>query len=287
MVGHGGDGGLMEPFLGSVAVRGGQLSRRALARGHQALYRDVYVPNDVELTAQIRAHAAWLATGAPLCGVSAAAALGTKWIDPSTPVQILRADRHAPPGITVHTWSVAPDEVCIWGGVDTTTPARTAFDLGRTLPERHAIPMVDALMNATRVSVAEVLAVADAHPGVRGSARLRKVLALIDGGAESPQETRLRLILIRGGLPRPETQIEFRDLRIRVDMGWPDWKVAVEYDGAQHWTDRRQRSWDIDRIALLEEAGWVVIRVSAEMLGRPDVLVERIRSRLRAAGCPV
>jgi hypothetical protein len=157
----------MEPFLGSVAVRGGQLSRRALARGHQALYRDVYVPNDVEMTAQIRAHAAWLATGAPLCGVSAAAALGTKWIDPSTPVQILRADRHAPPGITVHTWSVAPDEVCIWGGVDTTTPARTAFDLGRTLPERHAIPMVDALMNATRVSVAEVLAVADAHPGVR------------------------------------------------------------------------------------------------------------------------
>jgi len=85
----------------------------------------------------------------------------------------------------------------------------------------------------------------------------------------------------------PQTQIEFRDLRIRVDMGWPEWKVAVEYDGVQHWSDRRQRSWDIDRIALLEEAGWVVVRVSAEMLSRPHVVVERVRAKLRAAGCPI
>ena len=82
--------------------------------------------------------------------------------------------------------------------------------------------------------------------------RLRSVLDLVDGGAESPRESRLRLLLIRAGLPRPETQIAFRDLRIRVDMGWRRWQVAVEYDGAQHWTDPRQRSWDIDRIALLD-----------------------------------
>ena len=114
---------------------------------------------------------------------------------------------------------------------------------------------------------------------------MRAALELADGGAESPQESRLRLILVKGGLPMPETQIEFRDLRIRIDMGWREWKVAVEYDGVQHWSDRRQRSWDIDRIALLEAAGWVVVRVSAEMMGRPNVIVERVRARLRAAGC--
>ena len=54
-------------------------------------------------------------------------------------------------------------------------------------------------------------------------------------------------------------------------MGWREWKVAVEYDGVQHWEDRYQRSWDIERIALLEAAGWAVIRVSAEMLSRPRV----------------
>jgi very-short-patch-repair endonuclease len=110
---------------------------------------------------------------------------------------------------------------------------------------------------------------------------------LVDGGAESPQESRLRLLLIRGGLPAPETQIEFRDLRIRVDMGWRQWKVVVEYDGVQHWTDGRQRSWDIERIAMLESTGWTVVRVSAEMMSRPHVIIERVRTKLRAAGCPV
>jgi very-short-patch-repair endonuclease len=110
---------------------------------------------------------------------------------------------------------------------------------------------------------------------------------LADGGAESPQETRVRLVLVGAGLPKPETQIPFRDLHIRVDMGWREWKVAVEYDGLQHWTDSRQRSWDIERSALLDTAGWVVIRVSAGMLKRPEVIVERVRAKLRAAGCAV
>lgn len=172
-------------------------------------------------------------------------------------------------------------------GMDATTPARTAFDLGRLHRADVAVPLVDALLNATGIKPADVIAVADAHPGARGVARLRALLALVDGGAESPQESRLRLVLVRGGLPVPQTQIEFRDLRIRVDMGWPEWRVAVEYDGVQHWSDRRQRSWDIDRIALLEEVGWVVVRVSAEMLSRPHGVVERVRAKLRTAGCPI
>jgi very-short-patch-repair endonuclease len=70
-------------------------------------------------------------------------------------------------------------------------------------------------------------------------------------------------------------------------MGWRKWKVAVEYDGVQHWTDSRQRSWDIERIALLEASGWTVVRVSAEMLLRPQVIIDRVAAKLRAAGCPI
>jgi very-short-patch-repair endonuclease len=101
----------------------------------------------------------------------------------------------------------------------------------------------------------------------------------------------VRLLLVGAGLPAPETQIEFTDqygvARIRVDMGWREWRVAVEYDGVQHWSDRYQRSWDIDRIAMLEAMGWAVVRVSAEMLSRPHVIVERVSGKLRAAGCPI
>jgi very-short-patch-repair endonuclease len=94
----------------------------------------------------------------------------------------------------------------------------------------------------------------------------------------------VRLLLINAGLPKPETQIEFRDLHIRVDMGWRERKVAVEYDGIAHWTDGRQRSWDIEHIAILESMGWVVIRVSAEMLKRPQAIVERVRAALGRRG---
>ncbi|OPX07771.1 DUF559 domain-containing protein [Mycobacterium sp. AT1] len=277
----------MEPFIGSTAIRNGALTRRSLARDNVAIHRDVYLPRDVEMTALIRARAAWLATGATLCGSSAAAVLGTKWLDPSEPAEVVRADRHSPVGIVVHTWGLIPADVCRLRGMDVTTPARTAFDIGRTRPLDQAIAAVDALLKATRITPPDVVVVADAHPGARGVARLRRVLDLVDGGAESPQESRVRLLIVRGGLPRPETQIEFPTLHIRVDMGWRQWKVAVEYDGVQHWTDSRQRAWDIERIALLEAAGWVVIRVSGGMLARPHAILERIRSQLRARGCLV
>ncbi|WP_285030571.1 DUF559 domain-containing protein [Mycolicibacterium sp. lyk4-40-TYG-92] len=71
------------------------------------------------------------------------------------------------------------------------------------------------------------------------------------------------------------------------DMGWPEWQVAVEYDGVQHWTDRRQRSWDIDRIALIEASGWSVVRASAELMSRPQVIIDRVLAKLRAAGCSI
>lgn len=274
----------MEPFLGSVAVRDGRLTRRTLARHHVAVYRDVYLRNDVELTARVRAEAAWLATGATLCGPSAAAVWGTNWLDATAPAEIIRPDRHCAAGILAHSWRLAAGEACLVAGVDATTPARTAFDIGRTRPPDQAIPVIDALMNATRVTASQIAAVAATHPGARGVRRIPGLLELVDGGAESPQETRVRLILVRAGLPRPETQIAFPELRIRVDMGWREWKVAVEYDGVQHWNDRRQRSWDIDRLALLETAGWAVIRVSGDMLRRPEVIVERARAKLIERG---
>lgn len=277
----------MEAFIGSDAVRRGALTRHVLARDHRTLYRDVYIPRDLELTALVRAHAAWLATGAPLCGLSAAAVWRTKWLDPAAPAEVLRGNRHSREGLAVRSYRLRDDELCMAGGMLLTTPARTAFDIGRMHRADNGIPILDALMRATGLKPADVMAVADRWPAVRGAAMVRSTLALTDGGAESPQESRLRLVLVRGGLPTPETQIEFPQLRIRVDLGWREWKVAVEYDGIQHWSDSRQRAWDIERIALLEAAGWAVVRVSAQMLSRPDAIVERVRAKLRAAGCPI
>jgi REase_MTES_1575 len=281
------------PFLGRQAVRRGEISAWRLQRDYRALYRNVYLSKDATLTALTRTRAAWLWSGgdATMTGLSAAAVLGTKWLDAGEPAELRRANRHTPPGIVGRSYDLDAREVCVRNGIRITTPERTAFDIGRSMSVDRSIPILDALSHATNFKVADVVSLAVARPGSRGIRWLHSALKLVDGGAESPQESRVRVLLVAAGLPTPETQIEFTDefgmARIRVDMGWREWRVAVEYDGVQHWSDRYQRSWDIDRIAMLEAMGWTVVRISAEMLARPEVIIERVRSKLRAAGCPI
>lgn len=201
------------PFRGSEAVRQGLLTDYQQRTKYRVVHRNVYVPTGSTLTAETRASAAWLWSGgdAVLARLSAAAVLGTKWLDGNAPSELIRSDRHAPPGVLLHTWDVSPNETRDVRGMRCTTAARTAFDIGRTLPVDRAVPILDALMNATRLKAADVIALADTRPRHRGVRVLRAAMALADPGAESPQESRVRLLLRRAGLPETETQIEFRD----------------------------------------------------------------------------
>lgn len=145
-------------------------------------------------------------------------------------------------------------------------------------------------MHATELKSADVELLVERHRGARGLVQLRRVLLLADAGAESPWESKTRLVIIGAGLPRPQTQIEVLNewgaVIARIDMGWEEFKVGVEFDGAQHWTDPAQRTRDIDRLAELEARGWTIVRVSADLLRyRPDVVVSRVRNALLVAGC--
>jgi hypothetical protein len=88
-----------------------------------------------------------------------------------------------------------------------------------------------------------VFLLAKRHQGARGLRRLRGALPLVDGGAASPKETWLRLLLIDAGVPVPTTQIpvneNWRTVAV-LDMGWERLEVAVEYDGDQHRASRRR-----------------------------------------------
>jgi hypothetical protein len=120
------------------------------------------------------------------------------------------------------------------------------------------------------------------YPGRRGIQRAREALSLADAGAQSPKETWLRLLLIGAALPRPQTQIpvldEFGEVFAYLDMGWPEVKVAVEYDGQQHRTDERQYKWDNRRREKLERLGWIVVRVLAG--DKPAEIIRRVREAL-------
>ncbi|HUO39118.1 MAG TPA: hypothetical protein VMU34_15355, partial [Mycobacterium sp.] len=238
-----------------------------------------------------RAHAAWLWSRrrAVIAGNSAAAVLGAKWVDRRQPAELVYSNRRPPPLVEVHTDTLLSGEVTEVGDLPVTTAARTAFDIGRRIPRLHAVERLDALAHATDVKVVDVEAVIARHAGARGIARLRAILRLVDSGAESPQESRTRLALLDAGFPTPRTQIPvfdaFGGFVARLDMGWEEYLLGVEFDGAQHWTDPAQRTKDIDRRAALGACGWTIIHVSSDLLRyRLGTLVCRVDSALRAAG---
>lgn len=116
--------------------------------------------------------------------------------------------------------------------------------------------------------MADIELLAERYRGRRHIRRAHRALALVDPGAESPRETWLRLLLIRAGFPSPNTQIpvydQYGQLVAVLDMGWKHLKIAVEYDGDQHRTDRRQFYKDIRRAEAVAELGWIHIRITAE-----------------------
>ncbi|KAA0082829.1 DUF559 domain-containing protein [Mycolicibacterium sp. P9-64] len=282
------------PFVGTEALAAGTVTDHRLRSSYVAVHRNVYVPRGVELTATDKAVAAWLFSRriAVVAGLSAAALHGTRWIDPNLPAELNRQGRDKVDGIVLHSDALADDEICIIDGIPATTPARTAFDIGRRRGLEVAVIRLDALMHATKLKTPDIDLLVERHAGARGIIQLRNAISLADGGAESPQETRTRLLLVAAGLPQPTTQIEVHDddgyFVARVDMGWRQYKVGVEYDGAQHWTDASQRSRDIDRIAELNAMRWTIVRVSSEMLRhRPATVVTRVRTALRERGLVV
>ncbi|MCV7106779.1 hypothetical protein [Mycolicibacterium chitae] len=278
-------------IMATEALASGELTRRDLARRYTKIHRNVYVLRGTVLSPRDRAVAAWLWSNrtATVSGLSAAALLGSKWVPQNAPTELVRAQHGSPAGIRIHKDVLADDEVQVLGGIPCTTAPRTVFDIGRRLPLDEAVIRVDALLNATAIGIAAAEKVAAKYPGARNIRQLRQVLDLADAGAESPQETRVRLVLIRGGLPRPETQIPIRNAagRIvrRIDMGWENWKVGVEYEGEQHWTNAGHYADDIDRLEYLASLGWTIVRVSAVHLAydQPGI-VNRARAALLAAG---
>ncbi|CAN5490675.1 hypothetical protein BH11ACT6_BH11ACT6_24170 [soil metagenome] len=226
----------------------------------------VHIARTVVPTLYDRTEAAWLWSDrqAIVAGSAAAALHGAKWVDNAVDIDLLYASTKLPSGVRVHRGRVFDGEVFVSNGMLVTTAARTGYDLGRL----GEVSDVDALLKATGINTDDIKAVAAQHRAAPGLRLLEKTLALVDAGAESPRETGLRLLLQRSGLPSVQTQIVVRDefgvFVARLDMGWPEMKLAVEYDGDQHRTDRKQYVRDMRRLEALTRLGWVVIRVIKE-----------------------
>lgn len=191
-----------------------------------------------------------------------------------------------------HRLGFLPGEVVVVDGLRVTSPARTWLDLAAFLTPDELIAAGDSIVvghgpdfPAPRVALATVAdlgRMVAAHPGMRGLRTARVALPEIRVGADSVQETRMRLILCRAGLGEPVLNLVIRDNRGRPavwpDAAYPEQRVALQYDGAHH-GDPRQYRLDIRRQTVTEGLGWREIRVSHEDLDgdRPFVL-EKVRA---------
>jgi very-short-patch-repair endonuclease len=117
--------------------------------------------------------------------------------------------------------------------------------------------------------------------GRRGAQQLERALLLLNERAESPQESRLRVVL--QDLPGMSINHWVPEQRARIDIAFPQAKLAVEYQGDHHRDVANYRA-DLMRIARLESAEWHVLQVSALDLDDPASLLERVRQKLESRG---
>lgn len=257
-----------EIFIGSAALAAGALTRASLRWNYRALFPGVYLSKLIVPTLEQRAVGAWLWSGRDgvIAGRAAAALHGAKWVDATTPIEMLWRSGRPPRGIVVRNERLDADDIEWVKGLPVTTPLRTAFDLARHLPRDLAVRHLDALARETGITADEVLLLSERYRRARGLPRARIALPLMDGGAQSHQETRIRLILIDDGLPPPRTQIRITDgvQDAFIDMGYDEPKVGFDYEGKHHSEDRGQYVHDIGRAELIDRRGWIDLRVVAE-----------------------
>jgi very-short-patch-repair endonuclease len=279
---------LTRPFRGSQAIAAGRLTRGAL-RGprFRRLGPDTYVCASVPASARLAVHGAWVQAGpdAVVVGWSACLWWGCDVLPrPSPPVELAAPDQRlrATPNLRVCRARIRDDDVALEDGVRVTTPLRTAYDLAARSDLDTGVVAVDGLGHLDEFAATDLLALAETLGPRRGCRRIAEVAGLMDPKAESPRETRVRIRLLRAGLPHPVTQFAvydgFREVA-RVDFAWPEHKLALEYDGRDHTTDDR-RGLDIDRIDDLRRLGWTVIVATNRQYRRRGWIEARVREEL-------
>ena len=174
-------------------------------------------------------------------------------------------------------------------GLRALPPAETWAQLGIALNHEQLVMAGDFLVRrkyplCTMPMLMAVVAAANGVPGIRA---VRAALVDVRPKTDSPQETRLRLLIVNAGLPEPvigHQVIDADGYFVAVpDLCYVSERIAIEYEGDVHRTDAATYADDIRRRERLEDAGWLVIRVIKDHLNtRPDLLIARIAQALAA-----
>lgn len=285
-----------QPFTTATARAGGMPMSRLRSRDIRRLHRGVFIGADVTVDLKVRCRAALLCLpdDAHISHHTAAELLGL-WVDPHPEVHVCRAAPHRTnrQGARAHQCQShgegrAEDAVWIRDGLPLSAPTTVFLELADTLDLVALVTLGDSIVRmgwATPESLRELCSTFRGD----GAVQAREAAALVRAGVDSRPESRLRLILVFGGLPEPTVQLEVRDesgiLLFRFDLGYREYLLAAEYDGAGHRASDEQWGKDLQRREVVATDGWLsTVFLKEDVYRQPSRTVRRVHDALRSRG---
>ena len=172
-------------------------------------------------------------------------------------------------GMRVRRSPLPPSDVVVMRGLRATSMLRTLSDLSRRLPLTEAVVIVDAALHKRRITLAEITS-------------LKRIARYAEPESASPMETRLRMLLVLAGLPRPKAQVRIYDGKGRFvgkpDLYYEKQRLGIEYDGSGH---RMTMAEDNQRQNRLLNVGVRLLRfTSVDVFQNAASVVAQVRAGL-------
>jgi hypothetical protein len=282
----------LPPLHSTASARVAGLTRAQLRKSdfvRLAHDRFVRLDDAIDEREKLRLLSQVLPRDAAFSHATAAGLLGAAIDTPRRPHVVLTPRRVLPQRaeIIVHSRRLETADVIDHEGLRVTSGAQTFLDLAPRCRPEELVAVGDSLLRGRHMtdrSLDERLARADR---VRGVVRARACAPLLSPLAMSRPESIVRYWLVTSPLPDPTPQVPVRDRWGRVvahgDLGYPDWRLLLEYEGLQH-ADREQFGRDVDRYSLMAADGWLVLRFANRHIQGPTAIVERTERALVSRG---
>lgn len=202
------------------------------------------------------------------------------------------------PHVIVHRMKLYDDEITLLDGIPTTTPERTWLDLAEMLTVDELVVAGDSCVRRPRpefeardmplCTLGDLQRMIDRHKGKRGIRKAREAITLIRVGSDSPQESLLRLAIVRAGLPEPELNVPIIDdagtRHHEPDLSYRKYRIGIEYEGELHGAEG-QIVRDIARSERYTALGWTEVRISKRHMAHDaKAAVAKVRTALVQAG---
>lgn len=206
-----------------------------------------------------------------------------------THISVFRAqDRRSRPGIKSHV-AARGSGVVRYRGLRLSAPFGMFVELAGVLSLVDLVVVGDAMLRVFRIPARRLVSECEQSTD-RYAVAARRAAAYVREEVDSPMETRLRMLIVLGGLPEPDVNHKIRDehgqVLMRFDLSYPALRLIVEYDGRQHADDTGQWNHDIDRRETLDDEEWRIIVVTSRgIFKQPFRTLQRVRKALAKRGC--